>query len=119
MGPTLTNPSFTQVGDRTYRLESPLVFVTSFHRIVVPAGYTTDYASVPWGFRWLMPQQGRYSRAAVLHDWLCDQAAKGECSRFYADAIFREAMLSLNVPWCQRVAVFYAVRMFGALTGRG
>ena len=45
--------------------------------ITVPAGYRTDFASIPrpmtrmvWS---LLPPVGRSGKAAVIHDWLCDE----------------------------------------------
>ena len=61
----------------------------------VPKGTVTDFASVPWGLRWLVPQMGRYNPATVLHDHLCQRK---KCSRFIADAIFRNAMAVLGYP---------------------
>ena len=75
----------------------------------VPAGFETDFASVP---RWLwpiFPPTGKWCEAAVMHDYLYTTT----CSRFLADALFREAMYISGVPWYQRVAMFYAVRVFG------
>jgi len=38
----------------------------------VPMGFTTDFASVPRFFTWLLPRYGRWTQAAVLHDSLWD-----------------------------------------------
>lgn len=37
----------------------------------VPVGYRTDLASTPWWIRWLLPPNGKYGKAAVIHDYLC------------------------------------------------
>jgi len=39
---------------------------------IVPKGYITNYASVPWFGRWLVSPVGKIRHAAVVHDWLCD-----------------------------------------------
>ena len=83
--------------------------------IRVPKGTITDFASVPWGLRWLVPQMGRYNPATVLHDHLCQRK---KCSRFIADAIFRDAMAILKVPVWRRVAMFYAVRLYAVITNK-
>ncbi|MEM9213525.1 MAG: DUF1353 domain-containing protein [Cyanobacteria bacterium P01_F01_bin.150] len=41
--------------------------------ISVPAGFQTDFASVPCVFWPILPPVGRYSKAAVIHDYLCAQ----------------------------------------------
>lgn len=38
--------------------------------VTVPEGYVTDFASIPFFARWILPQCGHSARAAVLHDWL-------------------------------------------------
>jgi hypothetical protein len=99
-----------------YRLLQPLVAIYPMDgggmTITVPAGFETDFASVPrwlWG---LLPHDGPYAPAAVIHDWLYSMASLG-CSRFLADAIFRELMYQLKVPLWQRVLMYYAVRCWG------
>jgi hypothetical protein len=79
-------------------------------RLVVPAGFRTDYASVPRFFWRIFPPAGRHGRAAVLHDWLY---VEGTCPRFFADAMFRVAMETLGVPLWQRFLMYAAVRAFG------
>ena len=83
-------------------------------RIRVPAGFETDYASTPRFLWWLVPPRGLYSRAAVVHDFLCETRP---CSRFMADAIFREAMCSVGVPRWRRVIMYYAVRAYSICRG--
>jgi len=105
--------------------------------ITVPAGFLTDFASVPkrvpltWVPKWfktalpswlgwvgrigiplwsIFPPWGRHNKAAVLHDWLY----RGKIvDRFLADAIFRYVMKELKVPFWKRVVMFYAVRFGG------
>ena len=38
--------------------------------IHVPAGFVTDFASIPWVLWSWFPYWGKYGKAAVLHDWL-------------------------------------------------
>lgn len=77
----------------------------------VPAGFETDGASVPRFLWFLFPPIGDYYRAAVIHDYLYSRA--GECSRFLADSIFRDAMREDGVPALRRILIYYAVRIFG------
>lgn len=110
------DPSFrdTQGGGARVLLE-PLVFTRKMGKgrieIEVPAGFVSDLASVPRLLWCIFPPFGKFNRAAILHDFLYSTA--GECSRFLADAIFREAMAELSVPAWRRVLMFYAVRWFG------
>ncbi len=83
--------------------------------IRVPKGTVTDFASVPWGLRWLVPQMGRYNPATVLHDYLCQYK---KCSRFMADALFRDAMAVLRVPLWRRVLMYDGVRAYAVLTAK-
>lgn len=58
-------------GARTVRLVSPLIWTgTQGDTFIVPAGFRTDFATVPRVLRSVVESYGAYTRAAVLHDWL-------------------------------------------------
>jgi len=59
-----------KVGDRTWRLLTPVTYVGDCGTYTVPVGYVTDFASVPRLMWTLFPQSGRWDQAAVVHDWL-------------------------------------------------
>lgn len=83
----------------------------SGRRIWVPAGYVTDFASIPRVGRWLIPPFGRHAIAAVVHDWLY---SVGEPDmRGQADDIFRDALDELGVDMARRNVMHRAVRTFG------
>lgn len=73
---------------------------------MVPAGFVTDLASIPWWGRWLFnPDDPATAKPAIVHDWLLKQgweqrAAAGE---FYA------AMLANGVPIWKRKIYYFAV----------
>ena len=83
--------------------------------VVVPAGFRTDFASVPRYLWPVFPPTGQWMAAAVVHDYLYRETS---CSRFLADACFREAMSVLGVPLATRVAMYYAVRVGGGFARR-
>jgi len=84
-------------------------------RIVVPKGFETDLASVPWPASMLIPKSGKYNPAAVLHDYICStqERPRAECDR-----IFLEAMEVVGVPLVKRRIMYRAVRMFGWISWR-
>lgn len=81
--------------------------------IEVKAGYPTDFASIPWLFRRILPKNGPYTPAAVIHDWLCDQRGKGGIDSQTAHKVFLEAMEVLRVPVWKRAIMYRAVKWFG------
>lgn len=95
--------------------------------IRVPAGYVTDFASVPRLFWRLEPPLGPAGKAAVVHDWLyssggmcCGRTVRANgkpryinYTRAQADGIFREAMGVLKVPAWKRQLMWAAVRVGG------
>lgn len=81
--------------------------------IVVPAGYVTDFASIPRIFWNILPPTGQYGKAAVIHDYLYSVGSGNRYSRVQADEIFREAMQILGVGTIRRTLMFRAVRLFG------
>ncbi len=134
----------------------------SAHKITVPAGFITDFASIPqivivimsilcvlaghfFALLWLLllgcaiiiiitmlPNWGRYGKAAVLHDflyqrffWMIQQpeysyffihfAEAIDNPRKFADSIFYEAMIAGKTkPWKAKL-MYQNVRLFGWL----
>lgn len=76
----------------------------------VPAGFETDFASVPRIFAWFLPRYGRYTQAAVLHDYLWDLARDGIIDKYDADGILVRALRELRVPFLQRWIMWAGVR---------
>ncbi len=100
-----------EVSDRAWELAAPLRYVGNTDRFVVPTGFRTDFASVPRIFVWLIPTYGRYTKAAILHDFLCDESKAGRFDRDDADGLFRRAMRELGVPFLRRWIMWGAVSL--------
>lgn len=79
---------------------------------VVPEGFQTNLASVPRIFYTLVPPFGRYTKAAVLHDYLCKQFHYGFVTRKLADEVFLEAMKVSNVQFITRYLLYGCVRLY-------
>ncbi len=105
------------IGKDTWVMSAPLRYYSeTFSReLVVPNGFPTDFASIPTFFHRLLPKNGIYDAAAVLHDWLY---ATGEYYKDTADNIFLEAMVALNVESWRRNAMYQAVDKFGGTAWR-
>lgn len=112
----ITEPSLSPVGygdewklnaDFAVRIDSesgdaPVSFT-------IPAGFSTDLASVPRLPGAFLLFGGKARRAAILHDWLYSN----QYPRDLADLVFREAMRG-EVPNWGRWAMWAAVRVGGA-----
>jgi hypothetical protein len=79
-----------------HRLLAPLGFYSEILgcEIVAPAGFVTDYASVPRLVGMYLLFGGKGKRAAVIHDWLYSGGLVDgrTLTRQEADAVFREAL---------------------------
>ncbi|MCG6540158.1 DUF1353 domain-containing protein [Pseudomonas sp. KSR10] len=101
---------------KTWRLLAPFSYLDPDHGLIeVPAGFITDFASVP---RWpltfaLLGQYGH--AAAVLHDWLY---ATGNRSREAADRVFLNALRSSGIARWRAYLMFAGVRFGGAFRYR-
>jgi len=80
----------------------------------VPAGFGTDLASVPLGFRNLASKVDGIE-AATVHDYLY---RTGKVPRAEADEVFFD-LLEGQVPGWKRYAMWGAVRAFGWLSYKG
>jgi len=93
--------------------ENPFEYYTIDNEIVsVPVGFKTDFASVPWFFRRVVPSTGRYNEATVIHDYLCYLSNKLQYNRRKADRIFYEAMTDLGVNKLKSLIIYFGVRSY-------
>ena len=102
-------------GDGKYWvLQEPLEYIqpNTNQRFVVPRGFVTDLASVPRLFWTVFPPCGKYTTAAVLHDYLY-WVQSDNCDRECADEILLIAMDEANVDLVSRNAIYAAVRAGG------
>lgn len=101
-------------------------------KLKVPPGYVTDFASIPRMFWSIFPPFGKYTKAAVLHDVLCDAFLEkktwasvitsdsilpdlvkySKVTRKEADLIFKEAMKAVKVKKFDRFCLYWAVRLY-------
>lgn len=103
---------------RLWRLDEPL----AYKNVRVPAGFTSDGASVPRPLWWLLPSWGRYSSAAIVHDYLCrmidnppDPLPMPVSTRREADAVFYDAMVECGVNTTLRLLIWSSVRLYAIL----
>ena len=89
------------------------------HRITVPRGFVSDFASVPerlepaLGLQWDAPC---LRRGALLHDWLysrLDLEGRGTIPKATADLILWQAILNDGCVPAKAEAVYEAVRLWG------
>lgn len=131
------------VSATTWRLTKPLVWNgTKGDTFTVPAGFVTDFATIPRFLHWLVSPYGAYTRAAVLHDWLLEQLAAWQyeyrgggyggrgnpdmalpqnlppANSRDTDGIFRRVMEDLGVPWAKRWVMWSAVRLAACFNSR-
>ena len=85
---------------REARLLEDITVDTSAGLILIPAGFETDFASVPQLFWSIVPPWGKYSQAAIVHDcfYRTPSVGDGRVTRKEADRIFLEEMKEAGVP---------------------
>jgi hypothetical protein len=98
-----------------WELVAELVYRGRRDRFVVPAGFRTDFATVPLPVTWLVPRFGAYTLAVILHDWLVTEGLRtGVVTSREADGIFRRVLRESGVPVLRRWLMWTGVR-WGAL----
>lgn len=102
----------------------------SGHTVIIPAGFNTDYASIPRVLWNILPPNGQaYDRAAVVHDYLYrggfvtvrmydpETATEYELhqdpTRAETDSILNEAMAVSGVGRVKRWMIYSGVRVGG------
>jgi hypothetical protein len=105
-----------RLDDERWVLVQSIVYRGNVDTFTVPEGFVTDFASVPRVAVWLIPRFGRYTPAAILHDWLCGPGIReGLISPVDSDGVFRRILRELGVPVVQRWLMWTGVR-WSALT---
>ena len=105
-----------KLNGRNFQIRSTFRYVGRGMVWDIPAGTTTDFASIPWFVYWLIPGFGQYDKPAVVHDWMYRTAC---VSRVVADAIFLDGMAQCGVPEWKRKLIYRAVRRFGKKAYKG
>ena len=83
--------------------------------IQVPAGFVTDFASVPRIFQSIIPSWGKFGKASVLHDFCYSINFN---SRRWSDIMFRKAMIASGTPTWKVNLMYWAVRVAGGFAWR-
>jgi len=78
--------------------------------VEVPTGFVHDKASIPPALHSLIQKEGKYTRAAVVHDYLYWSQ---RCTRRQADNLLMIAMKESDVGLVDRTAVYNGVRAGG------
>lgn len=122
--PFAAPPKLSYIGLGQYELTEDFLYLGRDQYITVPAGFVTDLATSPRVFWALIPPQGSYEAAAVLHDYLCVRLRKhwlyprtepaSPVSARDADGLFRRVMREQGVGFLTRWAMWAGVR-WGAL----
>lgn len=96
-----------------WRLEYDYPVVIDGVKYIVPAGYITDFASIP-RFLWRMFPAANYeaSHAAVFHDYVYSHLYMQK-SKQWADTAFHAIMLRTGARKWVAWAFFQAVKRFG------
>lgn len=122
-----SHPSL-RAGRSLWALQRPLTYAPggAGETITVPAGFVTDLASIPRLAWTLLPPDGPWVKAAVVHDFLYDTNGGGvwkghpsgvtratPYTRAESDGILREAMADRGVDGWRRNIIWAAVRVGG------
>lgn len=105
-----------KIGTNNWKLLAPLLYDDEKNNIryLIPVGFTTNFANVPWWLWWFCPPvAGDHAEPSVLHDYLCVTIEKDDLdSTRRIDKIFLEAMKSCKVEKTKRTIMYTGVRLY-------
>jgi len=106
--------SLLRFADAVYVLTKPIAWAPNpgqpHKGVEVPAGFVTDFGSLPRVFWSLLRPSDEYAYAAVIHDYLYWTQDR---SREESDQVFRLVMEDLSISPTMILTVYQAVRSFG------
>jgi hypothetical protein len=88
-------------------------------KLVIPAGFRFDLASIPRVFWWLIAPFELGIVAPLVHDYLYRTGGLGRLARHAADDVFRALMIAERVPLWRIELAYQAVRLFSGGSWRG
>ena len=133
---TFKQPTNVRVTDKYFRLAEDYTYCWTAegtqYRIVIPAGFTNDGASVPRFARMIIRPEGHIRAAALVHDWIYQHKgvlppgshqykhADGTWKNVYgkwrrrdADRLFARIMREAGVSRFKRRTAYRFVRLLG------
>ena len=97
--------------DDMFQLLHPLRCKVERREYIIPSRFLTDgFTMKRWGRSFVPRMNGKYFRAAVLHDWMYVTAY---ANKKFADKMFYKYLLLLGMPKIQAKIYYYAVRIGG------
>ena len=92
------------------------------HYVLVPENMTTDLASVPFCFRWIVSRVGPHLEACIVHDWLymawqtenLDSTVlrkKRVQYRKFSDDVLNAGMKKANVDPFRRILIYMPLHL--------
>jgi len=99
--------------DKPFEVDEEFMFYSEVYKdmeIVVPIGYRSDFASIPRIFRTMLSSVGRYSKAAVVHDYMIDEMTEVGMKKI--NKLFLEGMEVLGVGKVTRYTIYNGVRFY-------
>jgi hypothetical protein len=107
----------TPFGEGTYWfVREPIVWSSHLGRVTVPAGFVTDFASVPRFFWFFFPKWDGYGGPAIVHDFLYYSQ---HTSRLTADEWILAGMEDMHVGTGRRHTIYTVLRLFGSFAWAG
>ncbi|MCG2663353.1 DUF1353 domain-containing protein [Brevundimonas sp.] len=115
-GPRFELTSRREHGRAVWRVLEPIILrfllvptpLDTPRYFMIPAGFETDGASIPWWARWKFDPWGRVGLAAVLHDYLLSLP---NVRKWEADLAFLAALRSQGAPAFMATLFYFAVRL--------
>lgn len=98
----------------TQEIRYEMYFKGSGIWVVIPVGYMTDLATVPFPVSMLFPKSGKWNHAAVVHDYLCDHGRE-TYSQEDIDKAFLKIMELTGVNKIKRTLAYRSVKRFQQL----
>lgn len=77
--------------------------------IIVPSGFTTDFASIPKIFWSIFGAPSNYAPSAIIHDYICRNKI---FDRKKCDQVFYRAMIDSDVNYTMAILFYSAVRLY-------
>lgn len=114
------------LASRLFNLSGTMSYWGKNWKFLVPKEFRSDLGSVPWLVRWLVPSDGKYEAAFILHDFCIEDLKKRAADPFRSlnpysldgplidgrqtDEQLRDSLGDLDAPFVMRWLIWTGVR---------
>ena len=107
-----TQLNLVEIKEGSWELLEDFIFEINGIEYIVPKGFPTDLATIPWPVCIFLPPDGEYKESAVIHDFLLKEMYSGrlDIDRTIASTVFLKSLIYQKIDKVTILILYSGVR---------